>query len=527
MKNLETEEDIVKKSFQPLLTSLFSRKVVNTEIMVTPAMKTLYEMASNNNDNKKCIVLAGPPGLGKTTSLYWLYKQLQQHEDIFVMMLPFTHLPDIKGSIISDIHNNRRDRHMIVLVDLVSPAVGSAKLQSAEVLIDLATTYTNCKFIIAQSSSFGVYAKLLPSDTSNLQQLFIRGTTILLDRFNEDTAKKFLTAMGVTEGNVDECVKYCNGIPKLLALCGDEESYKDSIQKVQEIEFGTVMAYMANNSAQVNWENEINVLMAAELRLPINAVGLTCDAAKSTLMCTSHLLTINDGLPVPYFPINGDFLSSKVSTLFSSMNRNMIVKTEANCVIGHFFEYRIPYLLHNVGNQLTLNVKKLIEPNETNQTFAITLESLHAPPSARLGLPVHLPTSCPNTLWRTPKGYKAIDFILDCELKIKPNEEPKQTVIAMQVTVQAANQQDKITKSVVGLCSEVCGTMDRAIFVLINPMWTHFQTNYDYAKTAVSSRTTRSGVSGQNTQRLWYGQPANFAEYQALYAKLSRIFMVL
>ena len=131
--------------------------------------------------------------------------------------------------------------------------------------------------------------------------------------FDSETAKKFLESMGITT-NVEDLLKYCNGIPKLLSLCGKND-YRNAIQSVQETEFSTVSWYMATHHYPVHWEHKINVLMAASLKVPIISVGMSDKDAQQTVMCKSHLLKIDNGIPIPYFPtIQVDFLSSRISS---------------------------------------------------------------------------------------------------------------------------------------------------------------------------------------------------------------------
>ena len=244
----------------------------------------------------------------------------------------------------------------------------------------------------------------------------------------------------------------------LLSLCGKND-YRNAIQSVQEAEFSTVSGYMVTHHDQVNWEHKINVLMAASLKV----LGMSDKDAQPTMMCKSHLLRIDNGIPIPYFPtIRDDFLSSQIKTLFSNMNP---VKTDANSVIGNFFEARLPSLISLNDYQLTLEVKQL-----TNDKIVTMLKPLQGSANARLE-DLILPPPSNDTVWRTPIGYKAIDFIVKTKA-------PIEGILAVQATVQAKNQREKIRKSMIGLNSDIVAEDIPLIFVLINPLWTDFDTNH-------------------------------------------------
>lgn len=177
---------------------------------------------------------------------------------------------------------------------------------------------------------------LAAREATTLTEILLRSEQLTFQPFDNETAKKFLQSMGITT-NVEDVLKCCNGIPKLLSLCGKND-YRNAIQSVQETEFSTVSGYMATHHDQVNWRHEINVLMAASLKVPIISVGMSDKDAQQTVMCKSHLLRIDDNdIPVPYFPtIQDDLLSSQIKSLFSNMNHHLTVKTDANSVRGNF-----------------------------------------------------------------------------------------------------------------------------------------------------------------------------------------------
>jgi hypothetical protein len=86
------------------------------------------------------------------------------------------------------------------------------------------------------------------------------------------------------------------------------DDYRKAILEVQRAEFSTVSEYMATHPNQVNWEREINVLMAASLKVPITSIGMSNEDAQQTVMCASYLLRIDIDIPIPYFPTIQDDL---------------------------------------------------------------------------------------------------------------------------------------------------------------------------------------------------------------------------
>ena len=95
---------------------------------------------------------------------------------------------------------------------------------------------------------------------------------------------------------------------------------------------------------------------------------------------------------------------------------------------------------------------------------------------------------------------------------------PIKATLAVQATVHATNQREKIRKSIIGLNSDIVAEDTPLIFVLLYPLWTDFDTNYEVAQDVLSSRETRSGR--KQVKNLWYGQPSNFNNFKTLHKTL-------
>jgi len=124
--------------------------------------------------------------------------------------------------------------------------------------------------------------------------------------------------------------------------------------------------------------------------------------------------------------------------MWYNVKRFLPMKIDSQSVIGEYFECQLPSLISETG-PLTLTVKKL---HGGHQTKEITLSTLTATLGVRLDT-VELPLPTNDVLWRTPKGFKAIDFLAEIStvgLPDCPDGAAKDLIIGVQATVQSGNQ---------------------------------------------------------------------------------------
>lgn len=235
-------------------------------------------------------------------------------------------------------------------------------------------------------------------------------------------------------------------------------------------------------------------------------------------MCLSYLVYIDENnVPILYFNSDDDdiFLQKRIQEMWKNncSTPSGVVKSES--VMGHYFEAQVPSA---ISNKIEIKVKKLLfegsEGEPSSKDFNIVVDCTYKNLDA---LGNGLPSK--NVLWRTPKSFKAIDFFVEIDGLDLPdcNENQGSTLIAIQATVQSTKLSEKIRKSITGV-DEHISRGKNVIFVLINPYWTDFDTNYLAAVKAIS------GVRNQRFNSYWYGQPSDFSKFKTVLRSLQLIF---
>ena len=125
MSQIAKEDEFVSEAFERLLMP--SRQMSKMNIVETPEMHELYETVVLGSDDHEFVFLRGPPGLGKTTSLFWLYKQLQQLQGFFTVVIPFQTLDDRYEYVSSQVKQCPSTSKLILLMDLWTPSVECTK----------------------------------------------------------------------------------------------------------------------------------------------------------------------------------------------------------------------------------------------------------------------------------------------------------------------------------------------------------------------------------------------------------------
>ena len=479
----------MNESFQRVIVSPLYASIVN--IVVSQVMKDLYEDIIKGN--KTHFYLCGPPGTGKSITLYWLYQVFKDSKDFSPVIFPFDSLKSV------------------ILVDVTGPT--SENLAG---LIKLLTRYNEMILVVAFSSSFEIFSLANTRSMTFINEWKRLAKKITFQSLDTTASERFLSSiLGRDLNDTDkQMMKLCKGIPRLLAYCYmgiSTDVLKQYISQVVLEEFNGVVTYMIKCKDLVDWMNEFNLLMAAKFKSKIQQFNAR--DPQNTYLFASNLVGIEDDVPFLHFHVDVDtaeYFLNTVRRLWINCKAFTAGVSSAS-VKGFFFEARIPSI---IKDKIEITVKKLKCKTQSDISFNIntTIEHLDA-------LGRDLPSY--DILWRAPKGTIGIDYyakIKGLKLPDDPDTNPKDTLLAMQVSVQVDGHTEKVRASITRISSDLCQNKN-IIFMLVNPLWDNFEMLYD------DSVSATSGPGASNRfQSLWYGHLIDMSPFKAVEKSLKSIF---
>ena len=257
---------------------------------------------------------------------------------------------------------------------------------------------------------------------------------------------------------------------------------------------------MCKHHRKISWKRELDLLIAAKYKLKLSDIDLDKNRASELSLCKSFLVDISADIPQVLFP---EVACTKVEFLIGEMwyqLKTALPVLDSPIVIGEYFENCVPGVICG-SPTFDIRVQKLQEGTQEVYKY-IPLMYNHNRMSSCGTVPSE------NVLWRTPKGFKAIDFFATFQ------ETDATSLLAIQVTTQCGNRADKILNSITGVSVHLESKYTNIIFVLINPNWPEFDLNYDLCKSATS------GPADKRFAKYSYGQPSSNGSYLALMSQL-------
>lgn len=151
----------------------------------------------------RTVYMSGPPGVGKTTALYWLYQVLKDQSGFFPVALPWEKLDEYGVDIQTNISKCPEGDKLVLLVDLLSPSLNPCKL-----LITIFMKYPRSILVIALSSAYRLFVNTKPIMCTGIYQLLLTAKEIKFKKFDDDTANSFLSLLCGEKATFEEIKKW-------------------------------------------------------------------------------------------------------------------------------------------------------------------------------------------------------------------------------------------------------------------------------------------------------------------------------
>ena len=424
------------------------------KIITTKSMYELYTKVLNNKVGFQYL-LSGNTGVGKTTTIFWLYCQLRQHRDreVFALRLHLGDIEEVRARFATV-----QEKQIILLADL-------NRLQVAEPLVLLGLL--DCLYAIAERDGVCIFAgsgsiksTLLTCNASirgyikNLMVCLVEYPISLDKQAAQELMKQVCPERD--ENDRDERLKALQynflGI-SLLSGCS-----------TQQINFFFVEHVWKDSTRDLmHTSNLLSLSMIRKLYLalcfgfPLNSFDTMEESViMSTVPVLNGLIRIDSEdiprltVPVPLGAIRNDI---------SSLSKSLPSTDEASA-IGFLYESAILNHLSGAYQKCSKN----------HQISVFSLPFLVRSPS-RFAPEAEVELS-KNMLWATPKQERAIDAVTLCE----------NVLVLIQVSIQKTHHKQKLEKLIqlpkylvrlVKKCQEV-------VYIYVNPM---IDTNEETLKT--------------------------------------------
>ena len=461
------------------------------------ALFTLLQPNHLRTAKPTVIFLEGPPGTGKSTTLYWTYIQCKHMASWHPVAIPLLNMDDAttQQAIVCTMQKKGGNQQIIGLVDLMRPYELTSRAYSAfcsRVLpsVSLIVFAASLSYAVYQATECGT--RFLP--------LYQRALTIQTRPFSTALAAEYWRAHTScsSEVNLQKDIAVSKGIPRLLNLLCTAAHLEKAVKLAVVSEFNQLFVCMQHSVEAVDWEGELKVMLAAAKKLPISVYGMQTQVATNLFMVKSFLIYLNDqDIPMCYFTIPEDTFQEVTRRLWKTAP--ISIRTCSNATIGDLFENSLPSV---ILPKLSVTLRCLGDDQQNREhTFEFEeVVGLYSDPS-------HVTQ---NRLYQTESTFRALDFVAITALEGKPY------LVALQVSVQQANAAAKLqalTRIPAALTNEVIGVF----FILINPFWTNFDEMYAVARSVTGDR--------QKFATYWYGHPKDFTRIKALHKYVKSILL--
>lgn len=460
-------------------------------IVVTETMKQVYALILERKSGAK-ISLSGPPGTGKTTTLYWLYQQFKNNPLYHTVAVAMT----VESKMTLEVPPGKQ---LILLADLVSPSTLTRSQYDSFMQLKLSK---KCILIIAESSMFSVFSTLNPSLSAQWDKLLVNSKRFMTKPFTSAETSKYLSNLTT----IPPGLELCNNIPRLLSfMYGEQPSGERSIKHVIRFECNSLMEQMAEHGLRISWDQELKLLLAMSMKQPYTTYGLEPGDIDELCLIRSYLVYINDdNVPVSIYRLGESVFNHLIRGYWGNMCR--YVQADSVAMIHNQFESCITKcILPKMGVTVAaLRTEHAIQRDVQFEFRPICVRAMDLQNVA----------ATEDVLWRMPVGYRAIDYAA------YSNFNGKKYLIAVQVTIQQTDVPGKLRTSF-AIPTELTSKADDgcAMLIFIDPFQENFDTNF------AAAESVTSGPGGSRFDGWYYGQPSRYDDIHALIRYLNSIFV--
>ena len=400
-------------TFTPWFFNIQSEAIVVSESMTS----ALTLICDKPKEEPYFLILVGPSGIGKSTTLLWLIYQLQTH----AIIVP------------GDFNLDPSEEKMYFYdFNWFSKLTDSDKMNLVKFVMNI--WLKKSTFIMAFSGTVLCNKK----DSTLLNSLLINSKYVKFEiKPLSATEGRALASKHVTNSDLLEyVVENACGFPSLLTI--NPKSKADFDAKVSIIVRQDWASFL-DGISPVNLMDNIELLVAALYSTPITYLRRIEPATLLPFRC--YLLYINeDNIPTLYINTKKAELEKVVQKLMDNLMATP--GSDAQSAVGNCFEFQIlPHF-----SSLTISIKEVYhKEDQPSDTIFLTTLRLSYVAERFVELPHKLDANC---LYLLPKGTHGIDAISIIE-KINFNDSSLENVLLLvQLTVEKDGHNAKLKSSV-------------------------------------------------------------------------------
>ena len=414
---------------------MMNRQFQNAKVIVTDVMKQLYRQILS----QKCltIMLTGPHGVGKTTTLFWLFHQLQNEGAIAI-------------PVNQQVINNIVAIPKLLLVDLNQ--IHTREACDIEALISLTNNVISSNGNIILAASASILASVYWADKkirSPVRALYWSSQKIEL-KINRKTAelvvKEFFPS--IREEEKKKLLDRANCLPGLIKFYQEEE-YTEAM-------LSYIVQWWNDTYALVSEKDSIHtrcLFLALYFSRSITAMNLPKTVAVCLAPILCHLVYLDENLvPRMHLKLN----SEAIEGIIVSLSRVIGAKSNVESAIGLVYELK------------ALNILSFTEIDAIDESKSSNIHQLpqmHVMP-ARYEKEQHTSINF-QELYQLGPQHPGIDGV--CKLdSLNPGST---TLLILQISVKQANHTNKIqgVQKITGEVINMIRGCDEVIYLYINP----------------------------------------------------------